>query len=272
MAKIFSSDLAFDPTKDILETESGEEFTFQPPTGERLPLNGYEDADDVYTPPPYEGRCLIDIKIDPESEQLQKLEPFEAWSGKDFEGCSILIKVKGKCTTDHITPAGPWFRFPGHLEDISNNTIIGATNAENEKVNTVTNHLTGAPTTTMAKGSSREHGALQPRYLRGVAIIAKSFARIHEANLKKQGMLALTFADKADYERIGSSEKVSILELKELTPGQSLFLTVSPSSGSGSPWECEVKHTFNNEQIEYFKAGSALNLMAARACSNKEIA
>lgn len=291
MAKIFSSDLAFDPTKGFIETESGEEFRFQPPTGERLPLNGYEDADDVYTPPPTSGREQVDIKIDPESERLQKLQPFEPWSGHDFEQCSILIKVMGKCTTDHITPAGPWFRFRGHLENISNNTLIGATNAEDGKVNAVTNHLTGVvgdvPRTARSyksmgqpwvviadhnygEGSSREHAALQPRYLGGVAIIAKSFARIHEANLKKQGMLALTFVSEADYGRIGSSDRISILGLKGLTPGQSLFLKVSPAQEGASPWECEVKHSFNDEQIEYFKAGSALNLMAARARSNKE--
>lgn len=291
MAKIFSSDLAFDPTKDVIKTDSGGEFMFQPPSGECLPRDGYEDTDDVYTPPPVKNRQLIDVTIHPESERLQKLEPFEKWSGKDFEQCSILIKVKGKCTTDHITPAGPWFRFRGHLENISNNTLIGAVNAENNKVNTATNHLTGAvghvpsiarsyksmgqPWVVIAdhnygEGSSREHAALQPRYLGGVAIIAKSFARIHEANLKKQGMLALTFANEADYDRISGSDRISILGLGKLNPGQSLYLKVSPSKEGTPPWECEVRHTFNHEQIEYFKAGSALNLMAEKARLDRE--
>ena len=283
MGKIFSNDLSFDPTKDSIATADGKAFRFTAPSGQALPGAGYKNADEVYTPPPTGDRSAIDVVISPESERLQKLAPFQPWSGQDFEQCTILIKVQGKCTTDHITPAGPWFRYRGHLENISNNTLIGAVNADTGKVNTVTNQLTGVegdvPGTARAykamkqpwvviadhnygEGSSREHAALQPRHLGGVAIIAKSFARIHEANLKKQGMLALRFADEADYDRINASDRLSITGLRSFTPGRPLTLSVSPISENGKPWQCEVQHTFTSEQIEYFKAGSALNLMS----------
>lgn len=276
MAKVFSGDLAFDPSVDALATPSGGEFRFQPPTGDTLPGNGYLDSDLAYQTPPAD-RSDVEVKISPSSERLQKLVPFEPWSGEDFKDCVILIKTKGKCTTDHITPAGPWFRYRGHLENISNNTLIGAVNAENDKVNTVRNQITqkegdvpgtardykahGQPWVVIAdhnygEGSSREHAALQPRYLGGKAIIAKSFARIHESNLKKQGMLALTFANEADYDRIRASDRVSILGLAELTPGKPLVISVN------GEWEAKLNHTFTLEQIEYFKAGSALNMMA----------
>ncbi|CAG7959778.1 unnamed protein product [Penicillium nalgiovense] len=276
MAKVFSEDLAFDPTVDSLRTPSGGEFRFQPPTGDPLPRNGYLDSDIAYKAPPTNRSNLV-VKIDPSSERLQRLAPFEPWSGEDFKDCVILIKTKGKCTTDHITPAGPWFRYRGHLENISNNTLIGAVNAETDKVNTVRNQLTHTdgdvpgtarhykahdqPWVVIAdhnygEGSSREHAALQPRYLGGKAIIAKSFARIHESNLKKQGILALTFADEADYDQIGASDRVSILGLAGLAPGKSLKLSVNRE------WEALLNHTFTPEQIEYFKAGSALNMMA----------
>ncbi len=286
MAKIFSPDLAFDPVKDFLVTEDDMRFNFSPPSGESLPACGYANADEVYTPPPTGDRSRLTVDIDPESERLQQLQPFAPWSGQDFTDCSVLIKVKGKCTTDHITPAGPWFRFRGHLENISNNTLIGAVNAENNKVNCVVNQLTGVegdvPGTARAykkaaqpwlviadhnygEGSSREHAALQPRYLGGVAIIAKSFARIHEANLKKQGMLAFKFANEAEYDRIRSSDLISIIGLQSFAPGKDLELRISPAGGSGLPWLCKVTHSFTEEQIIYFKAGSALNLMASRA-------
>lgn len=276
MAKVFSEDLAFDPSVDTLPTPSGGEFRFRPPTGDTLPTNGYLDSDVAYQAPPAD-RSNVGVKINPSSERLQRLAPFEPWSGEDFKDCIILIKTKGKCTTDHITPAGPWFRYRGHLENISNNTLIGAVNAENDQVNTVHNQLThedgDVPGTARAykacsqpwvviadhnygEGSSREHAALQPRYLGGKAIIAKSFARIHESNLKKQGMLALTFANEADYDRIRASDRVSILGLARLVPGKPLKLSVN------GEWEADLNHTFTLEQIEYFKAGSALNMMA----------
>ena len=285
MGKIFSSDLAFDPVRDAIMIDDNTQFKFSPPSGEPLPISGYENADEVYTPPPTDDRSCLTVDIDPDSERLQRLQPFAPWSGQDFPDCRVLIKAKGKCTTDHITPAGPWFRFRGHLENISNNTLIGAVNAENNKVNSVVNQLTGiegdVPGTARAykqaaqpwlviadhnygEGSSREHAALQPRYLGGVAIIAKSFARIHEANLKKQGMLAFTFANEADYDRIRSSNLISIVGLQQFAPGRNLDLQISSSDGSSLPWSCRVKHSFTEEQINYFKAGSALNLMASR--------
>ncbi|KAL3485152.1 Aconitase/3-isopropylmalate dehydratase [Aspergillus germanicus] len=214
-------------------------------------------------------------------QRLQKLAPFAPWNGRDLKDCLILIKTTGKCTTDHITPAGPWFRFRGHLENISNNTLIGAVNAETRNVNKVRNQLSqkdsavpgtaryyqsqGRPWVVVAdynygEGSSREHAALQPRYLGGVAIIAKSFARIHEANLKKQGMLAVTFAEEADYGRIRASDRISITGLTAFAPSKPLMMRVQ--TDSGEDWEAPLMHTFTQEQIEYFKAGSALNLMA----------
>ena len=284
MAKIFSDDLTFDPTRDTIPLPDGSEFRFRPPHAESLPPRGYENADAVYTAPPTEGREEVAVQISPASERLQRLKPFSPWFGKDFTDCVVLIKVKGKCTTDHITPAGPWFRFRGHLENISNNTLIGAVNAENDKVNMVENWLTGevsgVPDTARAykavsqpwvvigdhnygEGSSREHAALQPRFLGGVAVIAKSFARIHQSNLKKQGMLALTFAKEADYDKIKSSDRISIHGLAGLTLGKKLAIRVAPTDGRAA-WETEVAHTFTAEEVEYFKAGSALNLMANR--------
>lgn len=278
MAKVFSGDLGFDPSLDALTTPSGKEFRFLPPAAETLPKDGYLDSDVAYKAPP-DDRSGVEIKIHPSSERLQRLAPFEPWAGGDFKDCLILIKTKGKCTTDHITPAGPWFRYRGHLENISNNTLIGAVNAENGQVNRVHNQLTQqdgeVPATARyykacdqpwvviadhnyGEGSSREHAALQPRYLGGVSIIAKSFARIHESNLKKQGMLALTFSNESDYDRIRASDKVSILGLENFAPGKPLKLHVN------GEWEAELNHTFTLEQIEYFKAGSALNLMAKK--------
>ena len=276
MAKVFSTDLAFDPSVDALITPSGEEFRFQLPSGDALPKNGYLDSDVAYKGPPTD-RSGVEVKINPSSDRLQRLAPFEPWSGEDFKDCLILIKTKGKCTTDHITPAGPWFRYRGHLENISNNTLIGAVNAEKDRVNTVRNQLAqkdgdvpgtardykahGQPWVVIAdhnygEGSSREHAALQPRYLGGKAIIAKSFARIHESNLKKQGMLALTFANEVDYDRIRASDRISILGLAGLTPEKPLKMSVN------GEWEADLNHTFTLEEIEYFKAGSALNMMA----------
>lgn len=285
MAKVFSDDLGFNPLKDSLVTESGDEFRFQPPCGDALPSKAYENTDHVYAAPSTdpEFRQTVTVQISPDSQRLQRLAPFKPWAGHDFIDCPILIKTVGKCTTDHITTAGPWMRFRGHLENISNNTLIGAVNADNQEVNKVVNQITGAcggvpdtardyqqrglPWVVVAdhnygEGSSREHAALQPRYLGGVAIIARSFARIHEANLKKQGMLALTFADDTAYDKIKASDRISIVGLAELAPGKNVQLTID--STDGTYWVTEAKHTFTQEQVEYFKAGSALNLMASR--------
>lgn len=282
VTKVFSQELGFDPTTDSLNTPTGEAFQFKPPTGETLPAKGYELVDDIFAGPVDDAQSIT-VQISESSQRLQRLKPFPAWPGSDFTDCPILIKAVGKCTTDQITQAGPWLRFRGHLENISNNTLIGAINAENGKANAVRNQITGEiggvpetardyqrrgiPWVVLAdhnygEGSSREHAALQPRYLGGAAIIAKSFARIHEANLKKQGMLALTLTEPADYDRIKSSDRVSILGLSNLAPGRSLRVRVSTLHEG--IWETDVRHNMTREQIEYFKAGSALGLMALR--------
>jgi aconitate hydratase len=284
-AKIFSDDLKFDPTADTLITPGGGSFNFQPPSTSDLPPGGYINTDHVYTTPPMPSeRNQVEIQISDKSERLQRLAPFKPWSGEDFNDCVVLIKTKGKCTTDHITPAGPWFRFRGHLDNISNNTLIGAVNAENNKINTIKNWITGeegdVPGTARkyrevsqpwvvigdhnyGEGSSREHAALQPRHLGGVAIIAKSFARIHETNLKKQGLLALTFIKPDDYDHLVSSDRISITDLSKLEPGKPVVLQIKPTDGRSS-WTTDVAHSMTSEEILYFRAGSALNLMANR--------
>ena len=221
------------------------------------------------------------MAVDPKSERLQLLTPFQKWDGQDYKDCPVLIKALGKCTTDHISMAGPWLKFRGHLDNISNNCLIGAVNAESGKTNAVTNQVTGevgkVPDVARAyreqgikwvvigdrnygEGSSREHAALEPRNLGGVAVITRSFARIHETNLKKQGMLPLTFVEPADYDRITGNDKLSVLGLADLAPGANLTLKVTPASGAEA-FDVPVAHTFNSEQIEWFRAGSALNLM-----------
>lgn len=211
---------------------------------------------------------------------MQLLEPFDKWNGKDLTDLTVLIKVKGKCTTDHISAAGPWLKFRGHLDNISNNMFIGATNSENNEMNKIKNQTTGEWGTVpdvardykkkgigwvavgddnYGEGSSREHAALEPRHLGGRAIIVKSFARIHETNLKKQGLLPLTFANPADYDKIQPTDKISLLGLKDLAPGKSVDCVVKHANGSED--KIKLNHTLNEQQIQWFKAGSALNLM-----------
>lgn len=223
------------------------------------------------------------LQVDPKSNRLQLLSPFKAWSGEDIKDCAILIKVKGKCTTDHISAAGKWLKFRGHLDNISNNMLIGAVNSENGKINSVKNILTGSEgevpdvaryykkeglpwvvvgDENYGEGSSREHAALEPRHLGAAAIIVKSFARIHETNLKKQGLLPLTFADPKDYDKIAPSDKISIVGLKSFAPGVPLKL--EGKKVDGSTYSITVNHTFNENQINWFKNGSALNAMAAQ--------
>jgi aconitate hydratase len=236
-----------------------------------------------YEAPPEDHRH-IEVKIDPASQRLQKLEPFKAWEGRDLTDLRILIKVKGKCTTDHISMAGPWLKFRGHLGNISNNLLIGATNAFNGSSNLVKNQLTfaydGVPSVARAykaagiqwvvigdenygEGSSREHAAMEPRYLGGIAVIAKSFARIHETNLKKQGMLPLTFAIPSDYDKLQEDDRLSILGLSTFAPD--LPLTLVAKHRDGAEDRIQVNQTFNEGQIAWFKAGSSLNLMGTRA-------
>ncbi|KAK6453840.1 Aconitase, mitochondrial [Scheffersomyces xylosifermentans] len=287
-AYAISGDLGFNPITDTLKDSEGNEFKLKEPVGVGLPPDGYDPGENTYQAPP-EDRSTVQVQISPTSDRLQKLTPFKPWDGKDAEGLPILIKAVGKTTTDHISMAGPWLKYRGHLENISNNYMIGATNAENGEVNNVKNLYTGkydgVPATGAAyrdaghrwvvigdenfgEGSSREHAALEPRFLGGFAIITKSFARIHETNLKKQGLLPLNFVDVADYDKIQPEDTVDLLGLTELAPGKNVILRVHPHDGSPT-WETELSHTYNTEQIEWFKYGSALNKMAAVAAEKK---
>ncbi|PRP76623.1 aconitate hydratase, partial [Planoprotostelium fungivorum] len=268
--------LSFNPLKDTLVDKDGKPFRFEPPSGDSLPSRGFDAGEDTYQAPAEDGSGVT-VKIAASSDRLQELKAFTAWDGKNYEDLQVLIKAKGKCTTDHISMAGPWLKYRGHLDNISNNLLIGATNAENGKANTVKNQFTGefgaVPDVARqykqkgvgwvvigdenyGEGSSREHAALEPRHLGGKAIITKSFARIHETNLKKQGMLPLTFVNKADYEKISGDDRVSILGLDTFAPGSQITLRVHKGQGNV---DIPLKHTFNEGQIQWFKKGSALN-------------
>ncbi|OMH84481.1 Aconitate hydratase, mitochondrial [Zancudomyces culisetae] len=283
-AMVFGGSLHFNPLTDSLDTPSGKPFKFTPPAGKELPSKGFDLGEDTYqAPPALEARSTVNVKVSPTSNRLQLLEPFAKWSGKDYTNAAVLIKTKGKCTTDHISMAGPWLKFRGHLDNISNNMLIGAINAENGEANKVRNQLTnkwdavpataryykaqGLPWVVIGdenygEGSSREHAALEVRHLGGVAVLVKSFARIHETNLKKQGVLPLTFANPADYELIRPDDRIDIVGLESnFKPGQQLTIRLNRKDGS-KPVEFKVNHTFNENQIEWFKAGSALNKMS----------
>ncbi|KAF7964972.1 hypothetical protein HWV62_1292 [Athelia sp. TMB] len=282
-AMAFAGDLTFNPVTDTLTGADGKPFRFSDPTGNELPPKGYDPGENTFQAPPAD-RSQVKVAVDPKSDRLQLLTAFEKWDGKTPEDLPILIKVKGKCTTDHISAGGPWLKYRGHLQNISQNCLIGAINAENGEANKIKNQITGefgaVPEVgayyrdhgikwvvigdhNYGEGSSREHAALEPRYLGGLAIIVRSFARIHETNLKKQGMLALTFADPADYDKISPSDKVTIKGLEGFAPGRNLTLVAKKADGSTA--EIALAHSFNEGQIEWFKAGSALNLMAAKA-------
>jgi aconitate hydratase len=258
--------LDFNPLKDTLTTPSGKPFKFSPPKGDELPKLGFLNGEDTFQAPPADG-SKSSVVVSPTSQRLQLLSPFAKWDGKDLAGLPVLIKAKGKCTTDHISMAGPWLKFRGHLENISNNMLIGAENAETGAINAVKNILDGSvgkvPDVARAykkaghgwvvigdenygEGSSREHAALEPRYLGGRAIIVKSFARIHETNLKKQGMLPLTFVDAKDYDKVSGDDKVSISGLSSFVPGKNLTLTIHKKDGKVV--SVPVAHTFNEEQ------------------------
>jgi len=282
-AMAFAGRLTFNPLTDSLVDSSGRPFKFSAPEGQELPTRDFDPGEDTFQAPPNDS-SNVSLAVDPKSDRLQLISLFDKWDGNDIADAAILIKAKGKCTTDHISMAGPWLKYRGHLDNISNNLLIGATNAENDKQNTVKNILTGQwgsvpdvarsykkmrkPWVVLGdenygEGSSREHAALEPRHLGGRAIIVKSFARIHETNLKKQGMLPLTFVNPKDYDRIGGHDTVSIVGLKSLSPGKNLTLRVKRAADSKT-FEVPLKHTFNENQIEWFKAGSALNLMAQK--------
>lgn len=281
-ALTFAGRLSFNPLTDSITTPSGKEFRFKGPFGDELPARGYDRGQDTYQEPP-KDRSKVQVVVSPTSDRLQLLSAFAAFDGKDPKDLPILIKVRGKCTTDHISAAGPWLKYRGHLDNISNNMLIGAINDENGKANSIRNILNDQfePVPQVARaykaegikwvvvgdenygeGSSREHAALEVRHLGGLAIIVKSFARIHETNLKKQGMLPLTFANPADYDRISPSDRFTIPNLIDsLKPGKQL--TIVATRADGSKYEFKVNQTFNEGQIEWFKAGSALNLMAS---------
>lgn len=273
--------LDFNPITDTLINDKGEEVKFKPPYGEELPTKGFAVDDPGYQAPAKDGSG-VEVVVSPTSNRLQLLAPFTPWDGKNITGAKLLIKAQGKCTTDHISMAGPWLRFRGHLDNISNNMLIGAVNAFNGKTNEVKNFLTGAydevpkvqraykaegiPSIVVGdqnygEGSSREHAAMEPRHLGVRAVLVKSFARIHETNLKKQGMLALTFANEADYDKIQEDDTINFLDLTEFAPGKPLHLEFVHKDGSKDVIVCN--HTYNASQIEWFKAGSALNLIAS---------
>ncbi|PVD39189.1 hypothetical protein C0Q70_01817 [Pomacea canaliculata] len=279
-ALVIAGDLSFNPETDYLTGADGKKFKLESPKGDELPAKGFDPGQDTYQAPPPSGDKVI-VKVAPDSQRLQLLTPFSKWDGKDLVDMPILIKVKGKCTTDHISAAGQWLKYRGHLDNISNNLLIGAVNSENNEMNKVKNQLTGeygsVPDVGRAykakgvkwvvigdenygEGSSREHAALEPRHLGGAAIIVKSFARIHETNLKKQGLLPLTFADPADYDKIQPSDRISLLDLKNLKPGSDVICEIKHQDGKVE--KIKLKHSMNEGQLEWFKAGSALNRMA----------
>jgi aconitate hydratase len=282
-ALAIAGDLTFNPLTDYLTNENGEQVMLDPPTGVELPTRGFAVEDAGYQEPAADG-SVIEVSVSLDSDRLQLLSPFSAWEGVDIKGLKLLIKAKGKCTTDHISMAGPWLKYRGHLDNISNNMLIGATNFYNEKINAVKNQLTGeyaeVPKVQRAykaaglgaivvgdenygEGSSREHAAMEPRHLGVRAILVKSFARIHETNLKKQGMLALTFADKSDYNKIQEDDIIDIIGLTTFTPD--VPLTIGLHHSDGSMDHIKVNHTYNAPQIEWFKAGGALNIIRANA-------
>ena len=275
MALTIAGDLCFNPLKDTLVNADGERVKLSEPVGEELPLKGFTAGSEGYTAP---SNVKADIVVEPQSQRLQLLTPFPAWDGADLLNMPLLIKTQGKCTTDHISMAGPWLRFRGHLENISDNMLMGAVNAFNGETNKVWNRSTntygtvsgtaklykseGIPSIVVAEenygeGSSREHAAMEPRFLNVRTILAKSFARIHETNLKKQGMLALTFIDKADYDRIQEHDLLSVVGLKDFAPERNLTVVLRHEDGSQESFE--VQHTYNEQQIGWFRAGSALN-------------
>ncbi len=280
-ALAIAGDLTFNPLTDSLMNENGEMVKLDPPTGFELPEKGFAVEDAGFQAPAADG-SQVQVNVAPDSKRLQLLDPFAAWEGTDLNGLKLLIKAKGKCTTDHISMAGPWLKFRGHLDNISNNLLIGATNFFNEKQNTVKNQLDGSynevPAVQRAykaagigsivvgdenygEGSSREHAAMEPRHLGVRAVLVKSFARIHETNLKKQGMLALTFVNKADYDKIREDDTIAITGLLTFAPDKSLNLVLSHADGTSET--IEVAHSYNAQQIEWFKAGGALNIIRA---------
>ena len=278
-ALAIAGSLTFNPMTDYLTNDKGEKIKLSEPQGIEMPLKGFAVEDAGFQAPAADGSSVV-VKVDPDSKRLQLLAPFAEWEHKDLNGLKLLIKAKGKCTTDHISMAGPWLKFRGHLDNISNNMLIGALNFYNDKTDNVKNQLTGeygpVPATQRAykaagigtivvgdenygEGSSREHAAMEPRFLGVRAVLVKSFARIHETNLKKQGMLALTFANKEDYDKILEDDSIDIEGLLAFAPHKQLQVVLNHSDGSNET--IQVNHTYNAQQIEWFKAGAALNII-----------
>lgn len=278
-AMAIAGDMTFNPLTDTLKNKKGTEVKLDEPKGLELPVMGFQVADNGYQAPALDGSG-VEIRVDPASKRLQLLTPFAPWNGEDMTGLRLLIKAKGKCTTDHISMAGPWLRFRGHLDHISDNMLIGAVNEANDKTNSVLNQLSGkyepVPATARAykengigtivvgdenygEGSSREHAAMEPRHLGVRVVLVKSFARIHETNLKKQGMLGLTFQNKEDYDLVREGDLIDIVGLKELAPGKPVEIRLQHPDGTTDSFN--ANHTLNNNQIKWFTAGSALNLI-----------
>ncbi|RQP16324.1 MAG: aconitate hydratase [Parapedobacter sp.] len=274
-----SGDLSFNPITDTLVNSKGESVKLDPPVGDELPQKGFDVEDPGYQAPAEDGSNVV-VAVSPTSDRLQLLDPFPAWEGTDINGLKLLIKAKGKCTTDHISMAGPWLKYRGHLDNISNNLLIGAVNFFNDKTDSVKNQLTNeygpVPATqrdykaagigsivvgdeNYGEGSSREHAAMEPRHLGVRAVLVKSFARIHETNLKKQGMLALTFVNKEDYDKIEEDDTIDIIGLTEFAPGKPLTLMLHHADGSEE--RIEANHSYNDQQIGWFRAGGALNII-----------
>ncbi len=282
MALALAGTVDFDPLSDTLTNDQGDEVSLSVPVGIELPPEGFDPGQDTFVAPPPDGSA-VQVKVDASSERLQLLEPFPAWDGSDYQDLPVLVKARGKFTTDHISMAGPWLKYRGHLENISGNLYLGAVNAyEGYDVGHGKNQLNGETQTfpdiarsyheagqgwvvigdeNMGEGSSREHAAMEPRVRGGLVAIARSFARIHETNLKKQGMLPLTFVDPQDYERIGEDDRIAVRSLAQLAPGHPLEVEVT--SPDGTTWSFSANHSFSSEQIEWFKAGSALNIIKA---------
>jgi aconitate hydratase len=281
-ALAIAGDLSFNPLTDTLTNEHGEQVMLDAPVGDELPPRGFDVADAGYQAPAEDGTG-VQILVSPTSHRLQLLDPFTPWEGTDLKGLRLLIKAKGKCTTDHISMAGPWLKFRGHLDNISNNMLIGAVNYFNDKTDNVKNALTGeygpVPATQRAykaagigsivvgdenygEGSSREHAAMEPRHLGVRAVLVKSFARIHETNLKKQGMLGLTFCNKEDYDLIREDDVIDIVGLTSFTPDVPLTVVLNHSDGTTD--EIKVNHSYNAQQIDWFKAGGALNIIRSQ--------
>ena len=274
-----SGRLDFNPITDTLLNSNGEQVKLDEPTGWELPPKGFAVEDSGYLEPVEDGSS-IEVIIDEKSERLQLLEPFKPWNGKNITNARLLIKALGKCTTDHISMAGPWLRFRGHLDNISNNCLIGAVNAYNNKTNFVKNHISGeyegVPDTqreykkngidtvvvgdhNYGEGSSREHAAMEPRHLGVKVVLVKSFARIHETNLKKQGMLGITFSNESDYDLIQEDDVFNFIDLEFFSPGKQISIEIVHFDGSKDLIKAD--HTYNDQQIEWYKEGSALNLI-----------